>query len=103
MGSNRVFSGLQKLRFDPNFLLKADRSPPFKRRVRFRRSVGPGISQEAEVENYIPAECVEAYRQLMALNLQSYKPEVEEWLHSEEAEAVLAELLLYVPCPAIVH
>ena len=55
------------------------------------------------MENPIPAASVEAYRQLMALNLQSWKPEVADWLHSEEAEVVLAQILLYVPCPKTLH
>ncbi len=55
------------------------------------------------MENYIPAASVEAFRQLMALNLQSYKPEVADWLHSEEAEGVLAEILLHVPCSLTLH
>ena len=58
---------------------------------------------EAEMENYIPAVSVEAWRQLMALNLQRHKPEVEDWLHSKEAEPVLQQLLVNVPCSTTVH
>jgi hypothetical protein len=51
----------------------------------------------------LPAASIEAYRQLMALNLQLYKPEVVDWLHSEEAEPVLTQMLLYVPCSETLH
>lgn len=44
-----------------------------------------------------------AFQQLMQLNWDSWKPEVAEWLHSEDAEPVLKELLLAVPCPATRH
>lgn len=55
------------------------------------------------MENYIPAASVEAWRQLMALNLQRHKPEVEDWLHSKEAEPVLQQLLANVPCSETLH
>jgi len=44
-----------------------------------------------------------AYQQLLKLNWDSWKPEVAEWLHSEDAEPVLKELLVAVPCPAVLH
>lgn len=55
------------------------------------------------MENHIPAASVEAYRQLMALNFESYKPEVADWLHSKEAEEVLAQILFHVPCSPSMH
>ena len=55
------------------------------------------------MEYTIPAASVEAYRQLMALNLRSWDPEVADWLHSEDAEPVLAQILLHVPCSATHH
>jgi hypothetical protein len=55
------------------------------------------------MEHYIPAASVDAYRQLLALNLQMYKPEVADWLHSDEAEPVLMQILLNVPCSETVH
>lgn len=64
---------------------------------------GDAINKEADMENYIPAASVMAYQQLLALNLQMYKPEVTEWLHSEEAEPVLTQILLNVPCPETLH
>jgi len=44
-----------------------------------------------------------AYQRLLQLNWESWKPEVAEWLHSEDAEPVLKELLVAVPCSATVH
>lgn len=44
-----------------------------------------------------------AYQQLLQLNWESWKPEVADWLHSEDAEPVLKELLAAVPCPATLH
>ena len=55
------------------------------------------------METTIPAESFDAWRQLMALNLQLYKPEVSDWLHSEEAEPVLTQILLNVPCSETLH
>lgn len=55
------------------------------------------------MEHYIPAASVEAWRQLMALNLQHHKPEVTDWLHSKEAEPVLQQLLVNVPCSQTLH
>ncbi len=59
--------------------------------------------RETDMENMIPAASVEAWRQLVALNLQRYQPEVESWLHSEEAEPVLQQLLANVPCSRTLH
>jgi len=44
-----------------------------------------------------------AYQQLMQLNLESWRPEVAEWLHSEDAEPVLKDLLVAVPCSRTIH
>ena len=55
------------------------------------------------MENYIPAASVEAWRQLLAINLQLCKPEVTDWLHSEEAEPVLQQILVNIPCSEILH
>jgi len=55
------------------------------------------------MEHYIPAATVDAYRQLLVLNLQLYKPEVTDWLHSKEAEPVLSQILLNVPCSETLH
>ena len=55
------------------------------------------------METTIPAASIDAWRQLMALNMQLYKPEVSDWLHSEEAEPVLTQILLNVPCSETLH
>jgi hypothetical protein len=62
-----------------------------------------GINQEVDMEDYIPAASIEAYRQLLALNLKLYKPEVTIWLHSEDAEPVLTQILVNVPCSETLH
>ncbi len=55
------------------------------------------------MEHTIPAASVEAWRQLVALNLRSHEPGVEDWLHSKEAEPVLQQLLVNVPCSWTLH
>ncbi len=60
--------------------------------------------QEMEmVTGYAPEAVIQAYRRLVQLNMESWKPEVNNWLHSEEAEPVLEELLAMVPCSGTVH
>ena len=60
--------------------------------------------QEMEmVTGYTPEAVIQAYRRLIQLNMESWKPEVNDWLHSEEAEPVLEELLAMVPCSGTVH
>ena len=60
--------------------------------------------QEIVVETTnIPEAAINAHFQLIAINLGSWKPEVEEWLHSEEAEGPLQQLLAHVPCPPTLH
>ena len=51
----------------------------------------------------VPDAVVQAHFQLIALNLGSWRPEVDEWLHSEEAEPSLQALLANVPCSPTVH
>ena len=58
---------------------------------------------DADMENYVPEAVVEAYRQLVALNSERHKPEFQDWLHSEEAEPVLTQILLHVPCSQTLH
>jgi len=55
------------------------------------------------VTGYAPEAVIQAYRRLIQLNMESWKPEVNNWLHSEEAEPVLEELLAMVPCSGTVH
>lgn len=51
----------------------------------------------------IPAVSVQAYIKLIELNLAAWKPDVENWLHSEEASPALRELLALVPCSPTLH
>ena len=44
-----------------------------------------------------------AHRQLYILNLESWRPEVEDWLHSAEAQPELEKLLEVVPCHGGIH
>ena len=55
------------------------------------------------VISYAPEAMLQAYTQLIQLNMESWKPEVTDWLHSEDAEPVLKELLAIVPCSGTVH
>lgn len=54
-------------------------------------------------ETQMPQAVILAYQALIRLNLESYKPEVADWLHSEDAEPVLREMLANVPCAGPVH
>jgi len=49
------------------------------------------------------AAVVQAYLQLIQLNLALWRPQVAEWLHSEEAKPSLEKLLLAVPCSPTIH
>jgi hypothetical protein len=51
----------------------------------------------------VSAEALLAYQRLLQLNWESWRPEVAEWLHSEEARPVLKGLLAAVPCPVTLH
>ena len=53
--------------------------------------------------NQAPQAVILAYQQLIQLNLELYKPEVADWLHSEKAEPVLKEMLVNVPCAGNIH
>ena len=51
----------------------------------------------------VPEAVIQAYQRLVQLNLELHKPEVEQWLHSEEAEPALKEMLVNVPCLGEIH
>jgi len=53
--------------------------------------------------NQLPVEVVNAWYQLMQLNLTSHQPKVTEWLHSEDADPVLKQLLVNVPCAGLTN
>jgi hypothetical protein len=50
-----------------------------------------------------PPSAVHAYLKLVELNMASWKPDVAAWLHSDEAQLPLRELLENVPCSPTVH
>jgi hypothetical protein len=52
---------------------------------------------------YLSHEAIHAYLELIELNMRSWRPEVAEWLHSDESAEQLAQLLLAVPCSPTVH
>lgn len=49
------------------------------------------------------AVATQAYFELVSLNMQLWRPEVSDWLHSEDAQASLLKLLSLVPCSPTVH
>jgi hypothetical protein len=51
----------------------------------------------------VPEAVIQAFRQLLQLNLESHKPEVADWLHSEESEPERKALLENVPCSITIH
>ncbi len=55
------------------------------------------------MESYVNPASVYAWQQLFQLNMQLYKPEVTDWLHSDEAAPVLAHILVNVPCSHTLH
>ena len=55
-----------------------------------------------DAEN-VPGAVISAHMWLIALNFQSWKPQVEKWLLSAEAERSLQDLLVNVPCSRTLH
>lgn len=51
----------------------------------------------------IPAASIGAYVRLLRLNLGGWQPQVDAWLHSDDAKPVLRELLIMVPCSPTLH
>jgi len=51
----------------------------------------------------LPDGAIHAYLKLIELNMTSWQPQVAEWLHSEDAEPSLKELLAIVPCSPTIH
>ena len=52
---------------------------------------------------YLSREAIDAYLELIQLNLGSWRPEVAEWLHSDDSAEPLAQLLSVVPCSPTLH
>jgi hypothetical protein len=57
----------------------------------------------AIISNQVTDEVLEAWYELMQLNLTSHQPKVTAWLHSEDADPVLKQLLVKVPCEGLMH
>ena len=87
---------LEQVRGAPIYLLAIARTLFWEQRFGSR----PGGIVDAE---NIPVAAINAHFRLMQLNFQSWKPDVEKWLHSDEAEASLQELLMNVPCSPTLH
>ena len=54
-------------------------------------------------QEYLDDTAIQAYLQLMALNMRSWKPDVAAWLHSDAGTHALGQLLIVVPCSPTVH
>lgn len=52
---------------------------------------------------YLNDAAIHAYLELIALNMRSWRPEIAEWLHSDDGAEALARLLAVVPCPPTIH
>ena len=59
--------------------------------------------RRVDMEAYLTAAAMHAYRQLVAINQKSGEPEMQEWLVSATAEQLLTELLANVPCSQTIH
>ena len=53
--------------------------------------------------NYASEAAVAAYRRLVEVNLGTASRETQDWLHSEDAQPALRELLAVFPCPETLH
>ena len=55
-----------------------------------------------DAEN-VPIAIINAHMRLIALNFQSWKPDVENWFHSVEPVVSLQQLLAHFPCSPTLH
>ena len=53
--------------------------------------------------NTLDTNAINAYLDLISLNMRGWQPKVAEWLHSDAAVPTLRELLINVPCSPTVH
>lgn len=51
----------------------------------------------------LPDAAINAYLRLIEINMASWKPQVAEWLHSDDAAPSLKQLLALVPCSPTLH
>ena len=54
-------------------------------------------------QQYLKTEAIQAYLELLALNMRVWRPEVSAWIHSEEGADALGKLLAAVPCSPSIH
>lgn len=54
-------------------------------------------------QQYLDDAAIHAYLELIALNMRAWRPEVAEWLHSDEGADALEKLLAIVPCSPVIH
>jgi hypothetical protein len=54
-------------------------------------------------QHYLDDAAIQAYLQLIALNMRSWQPDVAAWLHSDAGNEALGQLLVVVPCSPTVH
>jgi len=59
--------------------------------------------EQEQLINAGGAAVMRAWQRLLQLNLEAWKPEVAEWLHSEAAQPELREFLALVPCSTTLH
>ena len=65
--------------------------------LRDGRTVGDGVTETV----FAHEEVMRAHFTLLAINFASWKPDVKQWLHSEDSEGSLKELLQHAPCTLI--
>jgi hypothetical protein len=58
---------------------------------------------EAMQQEYLDDAAIQAYLKLIELNMGSWRPEISDWLHSDESRPALGRLLAIVPCPPTLH
>jgi hypothetical protein len=51
----------------------------------------------------LPDAAINAYLKLIELNMASWQPHISQWLHSEDAEPSVKQLLALVPCSPTLH
>ncbi len=50
---------------------------------------------------FVHEEIMKAQLALLVINFSSWKPDISQWLHSEDSETSLREMLQYAPCTLI--
>ena len=50
---------------------------------------------------FVHEEAMKAQFALLVINFSSWRPDISQWLHSEDSETSLREVLQYAPCTLI--